>query len=213
MMKPCLMDKLAFPESDVSLESENFEYELEVYLKGFDIEQIRSMAVSHEGQEQWGIFVPKTDKNASEGNLRVRKTVHPDDTVEYEFCTKTNAGEKGKREEADPSREAQLEQFKLLADQGLIKIRFVIPGKFEDGIEFNWEVDVFTNKEGKIVPWAKIDIELKEARPQGIQPNEIPFTHEEIIVITPEQKAAGEGPRKKIQELYENYFRTGNVHV
>lgn len=213
MMKPCLMDKLAFPESDVSLESDSFEYELEVYLKDFDLEQIRSMAASHEGQEQWGIFVPKTDKNASEGNLRVRKTIHGDDTVEYTFCTKTNAGEQGKREEEDPSREAQLAQFKLLADQGLIKIRFNIPGKFSDGIEFTWEVDVFTNKEGKIVPWAKIDIELKEARPQGINKEDIPFTHSELIVITPEMKAAGEGPRKQIQELYENYFRTGNVHV
>jgi hypothetical protein len=214
MFKPCLIDQLAFNEPTAEFESKNLEYELEVYLKGFDVEQIKSMAVSHEGQEQWGIYVPKTPKNASDGSLRVRKTIHPDDRVEYEFCTKTNAGDKGKVEVPDPSREEQLEQFKLMADQGLIKTRFIIPGSFENGIEFKWEVDLFLNKEGKIVPWAKVDIELNPDDPRPDVKNfPVPFTHDEVIIISPEMKADGTGPKEKIAELYEKYFRTENVYV
>lgn len=214
MSKLCLIEKLAFPEPECSFESGNMEYEIEVYLKDFDIEQVRSMAMSHEGQEQWGVYIPKSDKNASFGSLRVRKTIHPDGREEIEFCTKTDGKEKGKLEEPDPVRQAQLDQFKLFSDQGLIKTRYKVPDRFEDGVDFTWEIDVFTNKRGEIVPWAKIDVELSEPRTGGIKPSEIPFNHSEVIIITPEEKAAGEKKNQaKIQELYEKYFRTENVYV
>lgn len=214
MQKTCMIEKMAFPEPESSFESGNMEYEIEVYLKGFDFEQIRSMASSHEGQEQWGAYIPKSDNNASFGSLRVRKTIHPDGESEYEFCTKTDGGPNGKVEEPDPVRPAQLEQFKLFCDQGLIKTRYKVPGKFEDGVEFVWEIDLFTNKRGELVDWAKIDIELKEPRPGGLNVSEIPFTHEEVLVITPEEKAEGTGKHKdQIKELYEKYFRTDNVYV
>lgn len=209
-----LIEQLAFTEpGEASFESGNLEYELEVYINDFDIDQIKSLATSYEGQEQWGVYIPKTAGNASDGSIRVRKTIHPDGGIVYEFCTKTSAGDKGKVEEEDPSREGQLEQFRRMADQGLIKTRYNVPGKFDDGTQFTWQVDTFTNKKGELVPWAKIDVELKEARPQKFTADEIPFLHSELIVISPEEKAAGNGQKEKIQDLYEKYFRTGNLYV
>lgn len=200
--------------SDASFEDSQMEYELEVYLEGFDIEEFKSQARLQEGQEQWGIYIPKTAANASSGSERVRKTSMADGDDIYVYCLKAEAGDKGKLEVPLDSNPTHFEQFKRMADQGLLKTRYTLPGEFADGTKFSWEVDIFYNRKGELVPWAKIDIELEHPRPDGIKPEEIPFTHKSLIVITPEMKAEGKSELlKKAQKLYTDYFVSKNAYV
>lgn len=213
-MKQCLMEQLAFgSDNEESFEASGVEYENEIYLRGYDIDEIKAKASSYEGQEQWGIFVPKTPQNASSGSLRVRRTDCPDGRTIYEDACKTNLGPEGKLEDEKLVTSTRFNQFKLLADQGLIKTRYVVDSTLEDkDVNFKFELDVFYNKRGELVPWVKIDAEL----PQGVElePGDIPFKYEEIIIITPASKAANTGGiNAKVGELYEKYFRTPNVHV
>lgn len=209
-----LFEQLAFHDggSDESFESSMIEYENEIYLSGFNIDQVVAMAASREGQEQWGIFVPKTSKNATSGNLRVRKTIDQEGEIVYEFTTKTSQGAKGKLEKNLDADEVLFEQFQLLADQGLVKTRYVIPYELDDGTKFKFEVDVFYNSKGELVPWVKVDAELPEG--YALNPEQIPFTREEILIVTPASKQDNtDGINEKIGKLYEDYFRTSNVHV
>lgn len=208
-----LIERMAFEGGDeVSLESSNVEYEVEIYLDGFDLAEIQAKATSRESQDQWGIYVPKTDKNATSGNIRVRKTSYPDDTVTYVMATKTELGEDGKDEFQLPTLVKQFEQFELLADQGLVKVRYTVPHELDNGIKFNWEVDVFYNKHGELVPWAKIDAEIEKGT--AIAPTDIPFAHTELLWVTPEAKANNVGGiKEKVGALYAKYFRTENKHV
>lgn len=208
-----LIEDMVFPSSAPSFEADSHEYEIEFYLENFDLEQVRSMASSHEGQEQWGTFVPKCAENDSSASIRVRRTIHPDGKETFVFCTKTEGGEKGKVEVEEASTAEQLNQFRRFCTQGLVKTRYNIPGQLKDGTDVLWEVDVFMNSKGKVVPWAKIDLELEAQRPQGIEVSDIPFNHDSLIMVTPEQKANGNPNAEKIAKLYETYFRTSNVYV
>lgn len=212
MTKSSLIEKLAFPESgsDLSLEAADFEYEVEIYLKGFDIEQIKSMATTHCSQEQWGIYIPKTAANASGGSIRVRKSVSVDDETKFELTTKTEAGDQGKFEHEIDTDAAQFEQFKRLADQGLIKTRYEFPGEV-NGVQFKYEVDVFFDARGNLVPWVKIDAELPEGT--VFDKSTIPLTFEEIIIITPELKGTDEVLKARVAKLYNEHFRAMNVYV
>jgi len=209
-----LIEDLAFTRvesAEASFEASSVEYEVEIYLEGFDIEEIKSKAVTHCSQEQWGIFVPKTDANASSGSIRVRKSVSVDDETKYELTTKTSAGDSGKNEHEIDTDDVQFEQFKRFADQGLIKTRYEFPGQLEGGIDFTYEVDVFYNARGELVPWVKIDAELPVGTP--FNPEMIPLTYTDRILITPELKGRNEVLEKKIANLYEKYFRAMNVYV
>jgi len=210
-----LIEKLAFVdgESEESFESSGIEYENEVYLLGYDIDEIKAKATGHEGQEQWGIYIPKTDKNASSGNIRVRRTDTVDGNTSYEETCKTSQGAEGKLEDNLLTTVTRFNQFKLLADQGLIKTRYFVDSTLEDkDIRFKFELDVFYNKRGELVPWVKVDAEL----PQGtvLEAGDIPFKYDEILIVTPAAKEANtNGINEKVGELYEKYFRSTNVHV
>lgn len=208
-----LIEQMAFVQvSDSSLEAAGVEYENEIYLRGFDINEIKAKATSHEGQEQWGIYVPKADGNASSGSIRVRKTIDMEGGSIFELATKTEMGEKGKFETEIPSIEEMFVQFQMLADQGLVKIRYNIPGQLDDGTTFVYQVDCFWNKDGNLVPWCKIDAEF--TNPVTLNPEEIPFGREEIIIVTPESKTENaNGLKEKIAGLYEEFFRSKNIHV
>jgi hypothetical protein len=214
MTMTSIIERLAFanPEEEASFEASGMEYENEIYISGYDLNQIVTTATYHEGQEQWGIFVPKSDQNASSGSIRVRMTEHEDASVVYEQTTKTDAKEKGKLENERPSDEVMFGQFKLMADQGLIKMRYVIEAQTRDGEPFKFEVDIFRNGKGEVVPWAKIDAELPDG--YELTPEEIPFTHDELIILTPAMKVDRQAEvNKKVAKLYETYFRSPNVHV
>jgi hypothetical protein len=195
-----------------SFEGSGIEYEVEIYLENFDLSQIQAMASSKEHQEQWGIYVPKTDQNASGGSLRVRKTIFQDGTTLLEDCCKTELGENGKFEDESTVSEARFKQFELLADQGLIKVRYVVPSETRVGVAFKYEVDVFYNKAGELVPWAKVDVEFEKGT--VLSPDEIPFTRDTLLFVTPEDKAADkDGIRAKVGAMYKKYFCATNKFV
>lgn len=214
MSKQSLIELMAFqtPEAEVSFESAEQEFEIEIYLSGYDIDEIASKSSVNEHQEQWGIFVPKSDKNAASGSLRVRKTdVAGHDSI-YEFTSKIKNGESGNSEAEDSVGSGQFEHFKLLADQGLIKQRFDIPATNKAGVAYTQEVDVFRNKDGELIPWVKIDAEVPEGT--TITPEDIQLKYDEIIIVTPKTKADNVGGiNEKLREMYDKYFCSKNVHV
>jgi len=174
--------------------------------------EIEERATSHEVQEQWGVFIPKTDKNASEGTLRVRYTQIEGEEPSYVFCTKTAATDKGRPEVEDPVCPEQFQQLRKMAGQGLKKVRYNVPHLLESTqTNIVYQVDRFRNKEGEIIPWHKIDAEVAPGTP--ITEADIPFDCEELIIVTPEAKKNDPALAKKIGELYAKYFRSGNELV
>lgn len=210
-----IIEQLAFARHDAeaSFEDVQIEYEVEGYLKGFDLEEIKSRSSAVEHQEQWGIYVPKTDANASAGSLRVRKSIAPDLVETYVQTTKLQGDAKGKPEAEHGTNVDLFEMYKQMADQGLVKVRYDVPAKtVAEGIDFKFELDVFYNNRGELVPWVKIDAEL----PEGIKltKEDFNFACEEMIIVTPEDKINNVGGiREKIGELYTTYFRTTNMYV
>jgi len=209
-----IIEQLAFHGgSSDSFEAAKVEYEIEIYLEGFDIEEIKASAASYEVQEQWGIYVPKTDQNASGGSMRVRRTDTEGGESKFENTTKLERPGQGKPEHETDAHPDLFEMYKLLADQGLIKTRYNVPATLQDGTEYTLEVDVFYNKKGELVPWCKIDAEFPEGSEVKLTKEDIPFSYSDIIICTPEQKGEDKGLAKRIGELYVKYFRSPNVHV
>lgn len=193
-----------------STEAHGIEYEIEIYLHGYDIEQIRSLSVSTEEQEQWGIYVPKTEKNAADGTIRVRRTTIVGGETKYEQTTKIKSGH-GKLEHEVLTDEVLFGMFKRLADQGLCKTRYRIPHKTKEGVDVVLECDVFKDKVGNDVEWVKIDVELEEGTKFSIE--DIPFKHDQIYFVTPEMKTEKDPICQTVQELYNKYFVSENVFV
>lgn len=213
-MKECLIEKLAFTQlSESSFEATELEYEIEIYLEGYDIEQIRSMSTGAEAQAQWGIYVPKSEKNATSGSIRVRKTENlATEDVKYIRTTKTNKKDKGNLENERETDQTEFEQFEQMSEEGLIKTRYFVPIRLEDqGIEVTLEVDAFTNKAGVFVPWVKIDAEVEQG--VEIRPEHIPFTYKKMHIVTPERKQTDKALVEEIGKLYEEYFRSKNIHI
>lgn len=213
MSKVSLIEQMAFHRDDApSFESAAQEWEIEIYLKGYDIDEVRSKSTYNELQEQWGIYVPKSDENAAAGSMRARSTiVAGEEDPKYEFAVKIDEGEKGKGEDEDACSPARFLMLKKLADQGLIKNRFNINSTLENGTQYVLECDAFSNHKGELVPWLKIDAELPEG--STLTPGDIPLRYEEIIIVTPGEKAKNPELGKKIGALYNEYFRTKNVLV
>jgi len=213
MSKVSLIEQMAFyRESTPSFESSQQEYEIEIYLKGYDIDEVRSKSTYNELQEQWGVYVPKTAENAAAGSMRARSTILPgEDEPKYEFAVKIDEGEKGKEEDENDCSAARFLMMKKLADQGLIKNRFKIPSTLENGTHYTLECDAFTNARGELVPWLKIDAEVPEG--SELKPTDIPLTYDEIIIVTPGEKADNPELGKKIGALYTEFFRSKNPLV
>lgn len=209
-----IIEQLAFQDTGgASFEAAKVEYEIEVYLEGFDLEEVKSKASSYEVQEQWGIYVPKTEQNASGGSMRVRRTDTEGNESVFVHTTKLERKGAGKPEHEVVAHPDLFEMYKLMADQGLIKTRYNVPAELTNGTKYVLEVDVFYNKVGELVPWCKIDAEFPEDAEVKLTKEDIPFSHTDLIICTPEQKGADTALAKKIGSLYEKYFRTPNVAV
>lgn len=143
-----------------------------------------------EYQEQWEI---RTDSGA----VRVRRT-ESDDEVKYILTSKVKReGELGKEEVEIETSEDMFEHFKLHATSGMRKDRycFNVPDS-----ELVWELDVFHDSKGEIVPWLKIDLEV----PGEIKLPEWPvgFTQ----VITNQNGKRTEEEQAIVGDLFENHY-------
>lgn len=211
-MKECLIEQLAFhrfEQAEVSTEAAGHEYEIEIYVRLKNPDEVVEKSTSHELQEQWGCFIPKTDKNAASMSTRVRMTQLVDAEPDYVFCSKTDAGELGRKEVEHASCRDQFDQFRMAADQGLKKIRYNVPHHLETiATDIVYQVDMFRNKKGELVPWTKIDAEVQPGT--SIREEDIPFACDEIIIVTPEAKKSDPALRERIGKLYAQYFRSDN---
>lgn len=195
----------------------SFEKEYVFYAKLTD-SSILENAAHVEDQEQWSLKIPKTDGNCCEGTIRIRKTVD-NGKVTYVQTTKTpmRTVERSK-EQSDTSvpdasqnlleigievTEDAFKQFKLLADQGMVKTRYIFPIL---GTDLKFEVDVFHLANGEKSQWVKIDLEVDKplesipALPEGFS---------EAILNQKNEQTDEE--KQLIRKLYENYFLTKNT--
>lgn len=188
----------------------NNEQEIVFYARLSDFVELNRASVK-EFQYQWEVKVAKTDKNASKGTIRVRKTIPNitgDAPPEYVLTTKTpNDVGDGRHEVAIPTTEDNFQQFMMIAERGQMKDRYNFP---IGGTNIIFEVDMFylpgaERGSGKYHPWCKIDIENVTSIDQV---PELPFKVEELIKSqtgsrTPEEET-------KVNFLYDNMFNLKN---
>lgn len=164
-------------------------------------------ATGAERQEQWSIKVPKTDKNAGSGSIRVRKSINlrePGAAVSFTLATKLDIGNKGSSAETPEQSSAdQFEIFKYLAEKGMLKDRYYFP---IEGSDLQWEVDCFPKPGEMYFEWVKIDL---ESWPRNKELPSLPMAFVEMMegsegMQTPESE-------QKIGELYETIFLIPNT--
>lgn len=191
----------------------NKEIEQVFYGKLENFDQL-SGAAGCEYHEQWEIKLARNERNGGSGKIRVRKTTFEDDRIEYVLTTKVrmsgdNAGASANNEVSIPSTEAQFEQFKVLAESGMRKTRFLFPVPNSDLV---WEVDVFSTglkaiqPELRYRPWVKLDLELDN-------PNqEVPPLPMEFAEVIGQESTRDERQNEIVDWLYENEFLTPNPY-
>lgn len=178
---------------------------------------ILEKATRIEAHEQWSFKVPKTDKNAAEGRMRIRKTV-VDGREEYVLTMKTElkapgalntqtnssapAASQSMREVGLVASNDAFEMFKRMSDQGMIKTRYNLP---IEGTDVVFEVDRFVLTNGEWSSWVKIDLEVKgklDTLPK------LPEGFTDVIYNQKDQQTEEE--KELIWRLYEEVFLTKN---
>lgn len=163
-------------------------------------------AAGKEHQEQWEIKIDKSDKNASKGSIRIRKTVKENSEPEYVITTKVPVpGTNDKIETPVPTTEGQFKSFKVMAESGMIKDRFFFP---VDGSDLVWEIDMFLKPEGGYFEWCKIDLEVK-SREDQIPPLPIEFAG----IIMNQTGERTEEEETRVRALYDTEFLTKNPGI
>lgn len=198
------MKKKLFTSLEEDKEDGSFNKEIEhvFYARITDFKQLEK-AQSKTRQEQWEVKLPITAQNAAKGSIRVRSTKRVGEPIEYTLTSKISLGESGdKMEVSIPTTIEQFIQFKFLANQGMIKDRYV----FDAGNGLKWEVDVFIDQTGGYYQWIKIDFEVP-SRDTPIP--ELPITVYDKIEGTSATRDSESD--KKITELYDKYFLTSNL--
>jgi CYTH domain-containing protein len=186
----------------------NKEIERVFYAKLSDFEQLKK-ADSYEDQEQWEVPVARTEKNGGEGRIRIRKTTFQDGRVEYVLTTKlkmkgSRPGAQAAVEVSIPTTEANFAQFKILAENGMIKRRYHFPA---GGLV--WEIDVFPGcDKGKTqCDWVKIDLEMPST---STAIPELPIQYDELIDGATQ---LSEKQQETLDWLYDNEFKSTNGYA
>lgn len=190
-------------EGNQSASENGKEKELVFYGKIKDFGVLKT-ATSIERQEQFEIRIPKTDKNAIEGRIRIRKTVVKDEAPKYVLTTKTKLTDGSQFESNADSSEENFIQFKYLAEYGMVKERHLFP--VEGHPNLNWEVDVFLTPTGGYQEWCKIDLEYQDSELTTIPT--FPFELDELITNQDGQRTEEE--EIKVRMLYDTVFRVPN---
>ena len=162
------------------------ETEIEIYGTMRNMDEL-TKAADWEVQEQWGLYIPQTAKNAGSGGPRVRSTQDSNGSTTYVLTTKVKLP-KGNQECEETSTADMFTMFKMLAESGLRKKRYFFPIPNTD---MKFEVDVFYGPAGTPLPEVKIDLELTDqGLKDGFDPRsvELPFEMSDIRIIAPGRK-------------------------
>lgn len=156
-------------------------------------------------QEQWQILTPKSEDNLRGGIIRVRKEVS-DMGVKFTQTYKLWDDEPGKDEIEFEIPQEVFEAHRALCTNGQIKTRYTIAiegtsGLGPGGNPLAWQIDVFKDPQGEVIPWVKVDLEVKEALEQIPK---FPLEHTQAILHQRGERTEAEETqvRKLLDDLY-----------
>lgn len=187
-------------ESDPGESSTIREKEICLYIRLLDFQQFKK--ASHaEHQEQWEVKIPKTDNNAGEGKVRVRRIQARDGKVSFEITIKNKGKEGSNIESTLPCTEEVFTQMAFLADSGMKKQRYTFP---IENTDMCWEIDLYPDGKEGFYTWARAELEIK-GDISSIP--ELPIQVEETI--TPEE---AKQDNSRVRQLFERYFLKKNKY-
>nr|DAP57215.1 MAG TPA: hypothetical protein [Caudoviricetes sp.] len=181
------------------------EIEHTIFARLLNFEQLKS-ATHAEVQEQYIVSVDKSEANAGEGQIRVRKITDRSGNTRYEMTTK-NVVKDGKVEVTIPTTEENFTQIKVLSNLSMLKHRYTFPIK---GTDYKWEVDAVPDGNGGYFPWVRAEIEVKSPEDKG---GEFPLKAEEVYMKAPLGDMSDEDFKEKTDPLMDKFFKRGNPFV
>ena len=181
------------------------EIEHTIFARLLNFEQLKS-ATHAEVQEQYVVSVDKSEENAGEGQIRVRKITDRSGNTRYEMTTK-NTVKDGKVEVTIPTTEENFTQIKVLSNLSMLKHRYTFPIK---GTDYKWEVDAVPDGNGGYFPWVRAEIEVKSKEDKG---GEFPLKAEEVYMKAPLGEMSDEDFKEKTEPLMTKFFKRGNPFV
>lgn len=181
------------------------EIEHTIFARLLNFEQLKS-ATHAEVQEQYIVSVDKSEENAGEGQIRVRKITDRSGNTRYEMTTK-NTVKDGKVEVTIPTTEENFTQIKVLSNLSMLKHRYTFPIK---GTDYKWEVDAVPDGNGGYFPWIRAEIEVKSKEDKG---GEFPLKAEEVYMKAPLGEMSDEDFKEKTEPLMTKFFKRGNPFV
>lgn len=191
-------------EEDTSGKAQK-EIEHIVYGRLTDFAQL-SNAASREIQEQWQVKLPKSEKNAAEGAVRVRKSQIEGADPNYFLTMKTRA-KVGSLESTLSCSEDMFTMMKFVAEFGMVKDRYRFP---VPNTELVWEVDVFKKPDGTYHDWVKIDLEVDDL---STPLPELPLKFADVILPTDLEGPDKEKHNATLDTLYSSVFKTANPYL
>ena len=183
------------------------EKEFTVFARILNFSQLKQ-ANRAEIQEQYIIPIEKTEENAGQGAIRVRKITARNGRSRYELTTKNKMDVGDNIEVTVPTTKENFIQFKVLSTVSMLKHRYTFKIK---GSDKKWEVDVVPDGNGSYYPWARCEIEVDDLNDKNVP--ELPLEVEELIPPPELGKLSQEEYDEKTKPIMDRFFTSGNPYV
>lgn len=183
------------------------EKEFTVFARILNFSQLKK-ANRAEIQEQYIIPIDKTEENAGQGAIRVRKITARNGRSRYELTTKNKMDIGDSIEVTVPTTKENFIQFKVLSSVSMMKHRYTFKIK---GTDKKWEVDVVPDGNGSYYPWARCEIEVDDLNDKNVP--ELPLEVEELILPPELGKLSQEEYDEKTKPIMDRFFTSGNPYV
>lgn len=183
------------------------EKEFTVFARILNFSQLKK-ANRAEIQEQYIIPIDKTEENAGQGAIRVRKITARNGRSRYELTTKNKMDVGDNIEVTVPTSKENFIQFKVLSTVSMLKHRYTFKIKGDDK---KWEVDVVPDGNGSYYPWARCEIEVDDLNDKNVP--ELPLEVEELISPPELGKLSQEEYDEKTKPIMDRFFTSGNPYV
>lgn len=183
------------------------EKEFTVFARILNFSQLKK-ANRAEIQEQYIIPIDKTEENAGQGAIRVRKITARNGRSRYELTTKNKMDVGDNIEVTVPTTKENFIQFKVLSSVSMLKHRYTFKIK---GSDKKWEVDVVPDGNGSYYPWARCEIEVDDLNDKNVP--ELPLEVEELILPPELGKLSQEEYDEKTKPIMDRFFTSGNPYV
>lgn len=183
------------------------EKEFTVFARILNFSQLKK-ANRAEIQEQYIIPIDKTEENAGQGAIRVRKITARNGRSRYELTTKNKMDVGDNIEVTVPTSKENFIQFKVLSSVSMLKHRYIFKVKGDDK---KWEVDVVPDGNGSYYPWARCEIEVDDLNDKNVP--ELPLEVEELILPPELGKLSQEEYDEKTKPIMDRFFTSGNPYV